>query len=103
MRLEQSNLDRRIKSAVLVDPGLAQAYDAQSLNEIAIPMNFINLGSGGTIPAAVIASGLAALSPHGSYATIAVRARRCSTAAASSCNTATDSSQPMQPSVTDCP
>ncbi|TCN29539.1 alpha/beta hydrolase family protein [Sinorhizobium americanum] len=71
VRFEQSNLDRRIKSAVLVDPGLAQAYDAQSLNEIAIPMNFINLGSGGTIPAAVIASGLAALSPHGSYVTIA--------------------------------
>ncbi|ASY60375.1 dienelactone hydrolase family protein [Sinorhizobium sp. CCBAU 05631] len=70
-RFERSNLDRRIKSAVLIDPGLAQAYDAQSLKEIAIPMNFINLGSAGTIPAAVIASGLAALSPHGSYATVA--------------------------------
>ena len=40
MRFEQSNLDRRIKSAVLIDPGLAQAYDEQSLKEIAIPMSF---------------------------------------------------------------
>ncbi|THK39330.1 alpha/beta fold hydrolase [Ensifer sp. MPMI2T] len=70
-RFEQSNLDRRIKSAVLVDPGLAQAYDVQSLKEIAIPMTFINLGSSETIPAAVVASGLAALSPHGSYVTVA--------------------------------
>ncbi|WP_018238408.1 alpha/beta fold hydrolase [Ensifer sp. BR816] len=71
VRFEQSNLDRRIRSAVLIDPGLAQAYQAQSLKEIAIPMHFINLGSGATIPAAVIASGLAALTPQGSYATIA--------------------------------
>ncbi|MEY9587254.1 alpha/beta hydrolase family protein [Sinorhizobium fredii] len=70
-RFEQSNLDRRVKSAVLIDPGLAQAYDAQSLKEIAIPMAFINLGSPGTIPAGVIASGLAALAPHASYATVA--------------------------------
>lgn len=69
-RFEQSNLDRRIQSAVLVDPGLAQAFDAESLKEIAIPMNFINLGSTGTIPMAVIADRLAALSPQGSYATV---------------------------------
>lgn len=70
-RFEQSNLDRRIKSAVLVDPGLAQAYDAESLKEIAIPMTFINLGSSGKIPAGVIADRLAALTPFGSYAAVA--------------------------------
>ncbi|MDZ5696224.1 alpha/beta hydrolase family protein [Chelativorans sp. M5D2P16] len=69
-RFEQSNLDRRIKSAVLVDPGLAQAYDEQSLKEIAIPMNFINLGSTETIPWAVIADKLAALTPLGTYASV---------------------------------
>lgn len=69
-RFEQSNLDRRIRSAVLVDPGLAQAFEAESLKEIAIPMSFINLGSTGTIPEAVIADRLAALSPQGSYATV---------------------------------
>ena len=46
-RFEQSNLDRRIKAAVLVDPGLAQAFDSQSLKDIAIPMSFINLGRPG--------------------------------------------------------
>ncbi|WP_455273469.1 alpha/beta hydrolase family protein [Rhizobium herbae] len=70
-RFEQSNLDRRIQSAVLVDPGLAQAFEPESLQKIAIPMSFINLGSNGTIPTAVIADRLAALSPHGSYATVA--------------------------------
>jgi predicted dienelactone hydrolase len=69
-RFEQSNLDRRIGSAVLIDPGLAQAYQEQSLKQIAIPMSFINLGSSGTIPAAVIADRLAALSPYGSYASV---------------------------------
>ncbi|MFK0686970.1 alpha/beta hydrolase family protein [Mesorhizobium sp. IMUNJ 23033] len=70
-RFERSNLDRRIKSAVLVDPGLAQAYEAQSLKEIAVPMSFINLGSADTIPEAVIADKLAALVPQGTYATVA--------------------------------
>jgi predicted dienelactone hydrolase len=68
---EQSNLDRRVKSAVLVDPGLAQAYDAQSLKDISIPMSFINLGSAGTVPPGVIADRLAALTPNGTYAAVA--------------------------------
>lgn len=66
-RFEQSNLDRRIKMAVLVDPALAQAYDAESLEQIAIPMHFINLGRPGTIPVAVIADQLAKSTPQGSY------------------------------------
>ncbi|KQV34028.1 dienelactone hydrolase [Rhizobium sp. Root73] len=70
-RFDQSNLDRRVQAAVLVDPGLAQAYEAESLKEIVIPMSFINLGSSGTIPAAVIADRLAKLPPQGSYATVA--------------------------------
>ena len=70
-RFEQSNLDRRIQSAVLVDPGLAQAFKADSLKDIVIPMTYINLGSAGTIPTAVIADRLAGLSPSGSYHTVA--------------------------------
>ena len=66
-RFEQSNLDRRVKSAVLVDPGLAPAYDEESLRQIAIPMNFINLGDIGTVPPGVIADKVAALTPHGTY------------------------------------
>lgn len=70
-RFEQSNLDRRIKTAVLADPGLAQAYDAESLKQIDIPMHFINLGEGESIPLAVISDKLAKLTPKGTYATVA--------------------------------
>ncbi|MBD9539283.1 alpha/beta hydrolase [Ensifer sp. ENS04] len=70
-RFEQSNRDPRIKGAVLVDPGLAQAYVEDSLKAIAIPMHFINLGSKETIPIAVASEALAALTPKGSYATVA--------------------------------
>lgn len=66
-RFEQSNLDRRISAAILVDPALAQAYDAQSLKQIAIPMYFINLGRPATIPVAVIADRLAKLVPNARY------------------------------------
>lgn len=69
-RFEQSNRDPRIRAAVLVDPGLAQAYVADSLKVIDIPLSFINLGSPGTIPKAAIADGLAALAPHATYATV---------------------------------
>ncbi len=67
---EQSNLDPRVKSAVLIDPGLALAYDEQSLKEISIPMTFINLGDPDTIPVGVLADKLASLTPQGTYATI---------------------------------
>lgn len=69
-RFEQSNLDRRIKMAVLVDPALAQAYDPDSLKQIEIPMHFINLGRPAAIPVAVIADQLAKLTPQGSYAQV---------------------------------
>lgn len=69
-RFEQSNHDPRIKVAVLVDPSIAQAFDAQSLKEIAIPMNFVNLGRMGTIPISVIADQLSRLTPKGSYAQV---------------------------------
>lgn len=67
IRFEQSNLDPRIRSVVAVDPALAQAYDAQSLKEIAIPVHIINLGSPGTVPVAVEAKQLAPLIRQGSY------------------------------------
>ncbi|WP_119271551.1 alpha/beta hydrolase family protein [Taklimakanibacter deserti] len=66
-RFEQSNLDPRIRAAVLVDPSLAQAYVAESLKQIAIPLHFINLGRPRTIPVAVIADKLAKLVPNSTY------------------------------------
>ncbi|MCV9907011.1 dienelactone hydrolase [Brucella sp. HL-2] len=69
-RFEQSNLDQRIKTAVMIDPGLAQAYVEQSLKEIKIPMSFINLGNAGDVPTAVLADHLAALIPNSTYVTV---------------------------------
>lgn len=66
-RFEQSNLDPRIKAAVLIDPSVAQAFKPESLKDIVIPMHFINLGRPGTIPVAVIADGLAKLVAQASY------------------------------------
>lgn len=70
-RFEQTNHDPRVKVAVLIDPGLAQAYRKESLQKIDIPMHFINLGNEQTIPLAVASEPLAALTPKGSYTTIA--------------------------------
>ena len=70
-RFEQFNRDPRVRSVVAVDPGLAQAYVADSLKAIDIPLAFINLGSAGTIPEPVISDKLAALVPQATYATVA--------------------------------
>lgn len=70
-RFEQSNRDPRVRSVVAVDPGLAQAYVAESLKAIDIPISLINLGNPDTIPEAVISDALAARIPQASYATVA--------------------------------
>lgn len=70
-RFEQSNRDARVRAVVAVDPGLAQAYVADSLKAIDIPLAFINLGNADAIPEAVIADRLAALVPQASYASVA--------------------------------
>lgn len=67
---ERQNRDPRIKSAVLVDPSVAQAFDPGSLKQIDIPMAFINLGNPRSIIAGVDSSELARLTPHGSLSHI---------------------------------
>jgi predicted dienelactone hydrolase len=69
-RFEQSNRDPRIRAAVLVDAGLAQAYKIDSLKSVDIPLSFINLGSSGTIPQGVVSDRLAALVPDATYVTV---------------------------------
>lgn len=64
---EQQNRDPRIRSAVLIDPGLALAFKPESLKAIDIPLTFINLGSKGKIPTAVLADKLAADVPGATY------------------------------------
>ena len=66
-RFEQQNRDSRVRSAVLVDPGLALAFQPESLRKIDIPLTFINLGSKGKIPPAVLADRLAAEVPGATY------------------------------------
>lgn len=67
-RFESSMQDPRVAAAVLVDPSMARAVDAESLAAINIPMHFINLGNREDVPVSVEAQGLAALVPNGSHA-----------------------------------
>ena len=66
-RFEQSNLDPRVTSAVVVDPGLAQAFLADSLKAIKANTAIINLGTSKTLPAAVDAARLSAEIPGAQY------------------------------------
>lgn len=69
-RFEQSNRDTRISGAVLVDPGLVEALRPDSIGAIDIPLAFINLGSAGEIPAAVLSDALAKKAPKATYAQV---------------------------------
>lgn len=69
-RFEQSNHDARIRTAVLVDPGLEVAFTKDSLKAIDIPLSFINLGSVGKIPVSVLSDQLARDVPHATYAQV---------------------------------
>lgn len=66
-RFEQSNHDPRIRTAVLVDPGLEVAFTGESLAGIDIPLSFINLGSVGKIPVAVLSDELSKKVPGATY------------------------------------
>lgn len=67
-RFEQSHYDARIRAVVAVDPGLAQAFAADSLRSIHVPVQFINLGRPGQLPLAVDATQLAPWVPASRYA-----------------------------------
>ncbi len=67
---QQSHLDSRIKTAVIIDPGTVQTLTTESLKAIKIPMLIINLGSGNKIPPAVLAKDAANQIPKASYVTI---------------------------------
>lgn len=70
-RFEQSNIDPRVTSAVIVDPGLAQAFKPESLKQITTNTTIINLGSSDTLPAAVDAAKLVAQIAGAAYHQIA--------------------------------
>lgn len=52
-RYEQSHRDPRVTTVVAIDPAVAQAYQADSFAQFDLPVQIINLGQEGEIPAAV--------------------------------------------------
>jgi predicted dienelactone hydrolase len=59
--------DTRIKSSVVIDPGIVETLTANSLKQIDIPVLVINLGDTPTIPMGVYAQPAAALIPNADY------------------------------------
>ncbi|MFV0332661.1 MAG: alpha/beta hydrolase family protein [Tropicimonas sp.] len=59
--------DTRIRSAVIVDPGIVSTLTEESLSQIDIPMLVINLGDEGTIPNGVNARDAVPLIPQAQY------------------------------------
>lgn len=62
--------DPRIRTAVIIDPGIVETLTEESLAEIDIPMLIVNLGDEETIPAGVYARGAADLIPNATYAIV---------------------------------
>lgn len=69
-KFEQSNLDKRVKAIVAVDPGFAQAFTAESLGSIQAPVFIINLGSVNEVPAGVDGVGIATTLNKSEYARV---------------------------------
>jgi predicted dienelactone hydrolase len=67
-RLEHAN--DRIKVAIAIDPELSAVFTQASLNELAIPVTIINLGTPATILPALNAASLARLIPEVTYETV---------------------------------
>ena len=63
-RYEQSHRDPRITTVVAIDPAAAQAYQPSSLTTLDLPVQIINLGAAGGIPAAVDGEPIAAHLPN---------------------------------------
>ncbi|PCI02733.1 MAG: dienelactone hydrolase [Hyphomicrobiales bacterium] len=66
----QSNLDKRIKTVVAVDPGLAQAFTSKSLGEIQRPVLIVNLGSLDEVPAGIDGADIVLALAHSEFARV---------------------------------
>lgn len=67
---ERDNSDPRIRFAMAIDPAPSDVFDAASFAGISIPVDIVNLGRRGKIPATADASGIAKAIPHARYDTI---------------------------------
>jgi predicted dienelactone hydrolase len=63
----RSNLDRRVRAAIAVDPELSQLFDPASLMEISAPVSVISLGEPNAIRPGLEASRLARAIPGAAY------------------------------------
>jgi predicted dienelactone hydrolase len=70
VRLARSNLDRRIKAVVAVDPEVSTNFTLASLADISVPVQIVNLGSPNTIWPGLNAAGLAQAIPDARYDTV---------------------------------
>ncbi|MFC3324584.1 alpha/beta hydrolase family protein [Mesorhizobium cantuariense] len=66
----RDNKDERIHFAMAIDPAPSDVFDVKSFAGISIPVDIVNLGRPGKIPAAADASGIAEAISKASYATI---------------------------------
>jgi predicted dienelactone hydrolase len=70
VRLGRSNLDRRIKAVVVIDPELSTNFTATSLADISLPVRVVNLGSPKAIWPGLNASALAQALSNAHYETV---------------------------------
>ncbi|MBZ9672465.1 alpha/beta hydrolase family protein [Mesorhizobium sp. ES1-3] len=66
----RDNSDRRVRFVMAIDPAPSDVFEAGSFSGIKIPVDIVNLGQPGKIPATADASGIAKAIPNASYATI---------------------------------
>jgi predicted dienelactone hydrolase len=62
--------DGRIRFAMAIDPAPVDVFDRSSFARISTPIRIINLGAPSTIPATVLASGIARLIANAAYSVI---------------------------------
>ena len=62
--------EARVRSALVVDPGVVGTLTAASLAAIDVPVTILNLGAPGAIPKAVLADRAGRLIPDAGYATV---------------------------------
>lgn len=67
----RNNEDKRIRFAMAIDPAPVDTFDKGSFSQVSIPVELVNLGLSGNIPATVDASEIAETIPRTRYSTIA--------------------------------
>jgi len=66
----RDNEDKRIRFAMVIDPAPVDVFDLTSFSKVSIPVDLVNLGQTGALPATVDASKVAKVIPAATYVTI---------------------------------